>query len=374
MQVPEHEIDVQGNQVNLLLVQWKGTLADKENSKLYCINSKGHEVYKGPTGLNYQADHFYHSAFARSNAFDRIVPDVINDLTNEEEEKQTELFSDTDQQDFMKKLKHDSRVLLEQLRRPYIAERSDQLIDEWLSKPDYPKPEEYGADPTQYRDIVKQTLIIAPTLYVGVSDEHRKVTLSLMASLLGSNESNLILTILNQVYELSSEERETLRDILGRTTLKNILSTIKEIDGRLQLIEDLDSIIYDSKYFRETKEVIHLQQILNTETWIFGEEFRLVIDTEGTIKTAIKKWAKDILGIDLEPDTTSRKELDMLLAKKIESQDRVVNLVVELKRPSVTLGKKELDQIKTYRDKLMEEPACNGFKHRVAIRTGWARL
>jgi len=64
----------------------------------------------------------------------------------------------------------------------------------------------------------------------------------------------------------------------------------------------------------------------------------------------------------------------MLLAKKIESQDRVVNLVVELKRPSVTLGKKELDQIKTYRDKLMEEPACNGFKHRVAIRTGWARL
>ncbi len=358
-------LEVEGVTFDLKLVQWKKSLVDNENSKLYFSSASGEEVCKFGTGLNFKADHFYHSAYATSIKLKDYTPLNIgeSDDTDDTDEPggQESLFEDDPIQPLLKEARKRIREELEVFRKPYILAHSDELVDEWLKHDKYPKPEQFGVDPDQYRDLVKQTLVIAPELYVRSSDDQRRVVLSLLASLMSTSESSLIVTILNQVYDLSSEERETLRDILGRTTLKNILSTIKEIEQRLQTIEDLDQIINDPKYYRETKEVIHLQQILNKETWIFGEEYRLIIDTEGSIRTAIKKWAKEMLDIeDFDPESHDRKELDLFLAKKIETEKKITNLVIELKRPSVKLGSAELNQIKNYRDKLLSEPACKG--------------
>ena len=149
--------------------------------------------------------------------------------------------------------------------------------------------------------------------------------------------------------------------MLERTTLEYILETVKEIEQRLTVIDDLDRLVHDDNLFKKTLEVRHLQQIINQDFWVFGEEYRLVIDTEGSIKKAVEKWAKDILKIeDYDPEADSKKEVDLLLSKKIEYSDRVVNIVVELKRPSVKLGEKEVGQLRNYRKELFKDPVCTG--------------
>jgi len=352
-------VSIADTEVKVNLIKWNRPLANKEHSKLYFINSNGEEVFKCPTGLNYKADTFFHSAYVSSELFDDFDPNV--EILETDDDAQIHFLTDNEKSKIVREVKEKVRKLLEEFRRPHIEKSSEKLINEWIKDKQYPEPEAFGADPNQYKELVKETFAVAPSLFLGISDDHRKIILNLLASLLGTAEKDLILTILNQVYDLSDEQKIELSDILKRTTLKNILNTIKEIDSRLQIIEDLDHLVNDSEIYKDVKEVDHLQKILNEHFWVFGEEYRLVIETEGSIKKAIKKWAQNILEIeDFNPESTSRKELDLLLSKKIESDTRILNIVVELKRPSVTLGQKELDQIKKYRDELLSEPACNG--------------
>lgn len=113
-----------------------------------------------------------------------------------------------------------------------------------------------------------------------------------------------------------------------------------------------------------TLEVKHLQKILDNEFWVFGEQYRLVTTTEGQIKEAISRLAREDLGVvDYSVESNSKKELDLCLAKQIvtpqhDGMAKIHNIVVELKRPSVKIGKNELDQILTYKDHLLSEPIC----------------
>jgi hypothetical protein len=344
--------------VSVRLVRWERSLADKENSKLYFIDSKGSEVFKCPTGLNHKSDTFFHSAYVRSKLFDDYSPSKEDMLDSSS--GQTSILGDK-QSKLVNGVRLHIRQSLEAFRKPHIKARSLEIIDEWAKDKILPDVEKYGIAPEQYREVVQSTFIIAPDLYLGVPNEQRKVILNLIASLLGTSDRNLIVMILDQVYKLNDEQKEALEELLSRTTLENILGTLKEIDLRLQVIEDLDRLVNDGDIFKSVKEVEHLQAIINNEFWVFGEEFRLVINTEGSIRKAIRKWAKDILEIeDFDPETHSRKELDLLISKKVESEARIVNIVVELKRPSVKLGEKELSQIRNYRKKILAEPACSG--------------
>lgn len=352
-------IKVNNKDIPLKMIRWKSTLADKENSKLYYIDSEGNEVFKKPTGLNNKADIFYHSAYVKSKDFDGFVP--VEADSRDEEDIQSRLL-DGEQSKLINDTKEETYQKLIDFRQPHIESSSDELIEEWRKNEQYPDVTQYGVDPEQYHDLIKQTFISSPGMYLGVSHEHRKLILNLLASLLGSSDRDLILIILNQVYDLDDTEKKTLQEILERTSLKNILSTVKELEHRLQVIDDLDKLLHDPDFFKDTLEVEHLQKIVNDSFWIFGDEFQLVMDTEGSIRTAIKKWAKEILSIDdFVPESSSRKELDLLISKKIEyGNGKILNIVVELKRPSIKLSDKEYSQISNYRDQLLKEPACNG--------------
>lgn len=352
-------LDMEDTKVDYRLIQWNTKLADKENSKVYFIDSNGNEVFKTPSGLNNKSDIFYHSAYVNSSEFANYSPSAED--TSDEPTKQASIFESTDQAKLIRKVRSEIREVLEGFRQPHIEAKSEEIIKGWTEESIIPDVRQYGIDTEKYEKLVQETFVIAPNLYLGVSDDHKRIIFNLLASLMGTEDRGLILKVLEQVYSLSSEQKEALSQLLERTTLECILDTVKEIEQRLKVIDDLDQLIHDNDLFKKTLEVKHLQQIINQEFWVFGEEYRLVIDTEGSIKNAVKKWAKDILEIeDYDPETTSKKEMDLLLSKKIEYGDRVVSIVVELKRPSVKLGEKEVGQLRNYRKELFKDPACTG--------------
>ena len=74
-----------------------------------------------------------------------------------------------------------------------------------------------------------------------------------------------ITEVLEQLQELTEDEKKDLLNILNRSSLSNVVKTIKEIDHRLDVLNKLKFLIDEKE--KETLEVKHLQKI-----WIASEE------------------------------------------------------------------------------------------------------
>ena len=134
----------------------------------------------------------------------------------------------------------------------------EELKEEKLM-PDLP---EFGIyDEESYYDLLKTIYIITPSLFVGKDKNEKKFICTTFAGLLSTQDGILIKKIIEQLQELSNDEKEDLLEILKRTTLSNIIKTIKEIDHRLDVIDKLKILI--SEHEKKTLEVKHLQKILD---------------------------------------------------------------------------------------------------------------
>ena len=300
---------------------------------------------------------FYHAAYVKSDEFNGYTPSI-------EEENEQQVLLDSDQKKLVGAVKKEIRKALEEFREPYIEKISEALVDKLKEEKVMPSPELLHVSEEHFSELVRQTYVIAPEIYSGMSIDNKKMILGLLASLMGTNESGIILKMIDDVYKLSNTQRAKLEDLLKRTSLGNIIDTIQEIDYRLQTLDDLENLVYDTDKYKNTLEVKHLQKILDKDFWVFGEEYRLVSSTEGAIRKTINKFANEILEIkDYNTESDSKKEVDLFLSKKIlrhnpNGMSEVHNIIVELKRPSVKLGKQELDQISEYKRKILEDPVC----------------
>lgn len=300
---------------------------------------------------------FYHAAYVKSDEFNGYTPSI-------EEENEQQVLLDSDQKKLVGAVKKEIRKALEEFREPYIEKISEALVDKLKEEKVMPSPELLHVSEEHFSELVRQTYVIAPEIYSGMSIDNKKMILGLLASLMGTNESGIILKMIDDVYKLSNTQRAKLEDLLKRTSLGNIIDTIQEIDYRLQTLDDLENLVYDTDKYKNTLEVKHLQKILDKDFWVFGEEYRLVSSTEGAIRKTINKFANEILEIKgYNTESDSKKEVDLFLSKKIlrhnpNGMSEVHNIIVELKRPSVKLGKQELDQISEYKRKILEDPVC----------------
>lgn len=351
-------LDIEGKKYTARLVRWNESLLNKENSKLYFTDGKNHEIIKFPSGMNNKRDVFYHSAYIAVPELEGYSISLSDSMDIADDSKQI-AFLDSEQNKLLRTLRALVKDELEKMRHPHVKAKSEDFINEWRKKKLIPDATQYGIDPDLYDKFIKKTFVIVPSLYLGVDDEHLKMILNLFATLLGSDRKDLTLKLLGQFHEMTDSEKDDLARLLKKTTVSRMVSTIKEVDQRLEVIDALDRLVHDPDIFKNTLEVRDLQQIINNEFWVFGEEYRLVVDTEGSIRNAVKKFAKDILGIeDYSPEADSKKEMDLLISKKEEYSGKIKNIVVELKRPSVKLTEKELSQIKNYRKQLLKDPAC----------------
>jgi hypothetical protein len=338
-------------QANLVL--WHEKPAEWSN--FYFIDEQNNEIFRRATGMNKKKDNFWHSAYIKSDFF-------VDGILEEDDPIEDQL--DLGEKEKRRVKKGVVKVLKEkltELRKPYLTEQSEHLISELKSESAIPSLDEFGIyDNQAYEDLLKTVYTISPSLFVGKDKKEKRFICATFAGLLSIQDNNLIQIILQQLQDLTEDEKKYLTDVLQRTSLSSIVRTIKEVDHRLQIIDNLEKLLFD--YKKQTLEVKHLQKVLNENFWIFGEQFRLFSNTEGSLKKVLYDYAKNILKID-NPDiiTDSRKEVDLFLVKtEPQSESHQRNIIVELKRPSSILGKKEYDQIEEYSIKIMKESICNG--------------
>ncbi len=354
--LPKELFEKINDELSIDIILWKNK--PEEWSNLYFIDPKsGSEIFVKSSGMNKKGDDFWHSVFIKSEIFSTIKS---SDIDTDYQSNQLKLYCGDNKDIGVEIIKFIVKKLIE-LRKPYLFAKSNEFISDLKRSKKMPNLKEFGiCDEENFDDLLKTIYTISPSVFVGRNEKEVKFFCATFAGLLSTNNDELIKIILEQLQDLSDQEVIDLKEILKRTKLSNIVNTVKEINGRLDTLTLTSKLLF--QYEKETLEVENLQKVLNDNFWIFGEQFRLFANTEGALSKTLRKYAMEILKID-NPDvnTVSRKELDIFLTKTDHSGiDLQENIIIEIKRPSIKIGKKQYLQIEEYATIIKKESICNG--------------
>ncbi|MFC7718804.1 ATP-binding protein [Nonomuraea recticatena] len=241
-----------------------------------------------------------------------------------------------------------------------------QLKDEGI----YP----YGADnPSPTQEVERRTFDVVVTVARNALPQRgtaRRLSVNLIRSALERGPGDLQ-KILNSVLSLNDEDRGNLARLLDRTELSDVIGAAATVANRLDFIGGLRKIFASDQLREELKEVDELHPMISQNLWLFGEEWTLARPEVGL--TGVLRAHLGLLGEDAALETqlnTVRREdgrsgrVDIVLFRGIGDERSTERLVIELKRPSVIVGRKELDQVKSYARAIIDNPQYRGTKTR----------
>jgi hypothetical protein len=252
----------------------------------------------------------------------------------------------------------EARRKIKELFRERASERAKIVVEDWKAKNLYPYEGEAGTQieraERQIFDIVAVTVQEANADFSEIPRPQMALHLRMLRHAIERSPTELQ-RILDEVLRLPRRKQKELAVLLDETDLSAIISAATMIADRLKFLQGLRIILFDHEAKGRLKERSQLHKILETNTWIFGEEFNLwASDRE---LTTVLKIHKEKLDPDLIIDepvkllTRNRGIVDLMLSRsqKRHRADEYERLVIELKAPKVKLTSKELTKSRTMR-------------------------
>lgn len=333
--------------------QWAGNL--NEYSKYYFVGSDNEKRHKENTSFNNKGDNFFHSVIIKSSYFDNF------DFNVDEDAKQMSfgaLKAPTKRDKQYKFLKEKLNELLRDKRSPYLATSASQLIEDLENEKAIPMYDDNSPLETFKKSMLVETLkqlyVLEPKLFSNLNSEQKLTFTRFINLALESGGREHLFKIVDEVINLTADERVRLADILEDIRLDKIIKTVGMLDDRKKTIDDLRQIVYSKEL--EANEG-HLQAIIEANTWIFGEEYNVTAAEDMGFDAALKKYRQQIEDKDtdkakIDHDDRNRQMDVFITRKRVVSVDRddpkIENIIIELKSPDVKLGKKELSQVEDY--------------------------
>ncbi len=192
--------------------------------------------------------------------------------------------------------------------------------------------------------------------------QHRKMTVRLLQVALQERPESLDV-ILTEALSLTEVERDELAELLRFSSLGSIVGAAAEVTRRLDLLGTLRHVVYSPEVSDDMREVDQLHPLVKANVWLFGEPWRLSASEVG-LTNVLRAVVPDDVALEAELVRTGgavllpdgkRGRVDLLLQRTlVEPDDRQARLVIELKRPSVSLGADELAQVRRYAHALSE--------------------
>lgn len=181
----------------------------------------------------------------------------------------------------------------------------------------------------------------------------KKLTYRLMREAINTNPSS-IKTILTEVFNLTTEQQNELAELLTHTHLPEIIDVAKTVSDRLTFIRVLEEMVYNDSVGKTIKERTQFHRLLLKELWVFGEKYALGTSDQSLknlLKAHIRKLGREELIPEIPPEAVedlTRIPDICLFEQYCRGYESYEHLVIELKRPTLTLTLKELDQIRDY--------------------------
>lgn len=275
------------------------------------------------------------------------------------------------------------RASREAIRQHFETRRQDrrrQQVSKWKKDQVYPFE---GAPKTQ-ADRAERLLFdaVAGTVSAQISSRRQdaKLTLALLRDALRHDPGKLT-TIVREVVALNDDDRDTLTRLLGETTLPAIIRTADMVAGRHKFLQGLEHLLFHPDDSDKVGERDHLHRLLERELWIFGERYHLMSSERGLtemLRTHLKLEELPIGPIQSVKRWDQRTgRTDLHLAAKSNEFGLIHHLVVELKAPGITLGRRELDQVEDYANVVLDNAAFASDRATwdfVLVGTDWSEV
>jgi len=363
----DKQITIDDQNFSVYFIKWVNAI--KSKYFFYFLDTLSQEKYKKHTRFNNNALEFHHSVYIESDYFNDFIQ--LNDKSTLEgqlilsEDKTRNQRSET-----FKKLLKALNDFVEAKQKKFVKKDADRLVDKIEAAGGFPKFDDTALGLKQKEDlvsVVKEIYCVEPRIFKGLKKkEPQKSMLGFLNLLLFTDERENIVRIIEEITQLTPQERGDLVAVLQYTKLTNVIRTTKLITDRLRVIEMLKLLIYDNRKFSNERD--HIQKVIAENYWLFGEEFHLV--------TADKNFEQSLSEylyiIDEDTDKSKysiknqgrlrRPDIFMCQKRKVDNLDGSQleqNIIVELKAPLVVLGKKVYRQIEDYMDLIIKEPKFN---------------
>lgn len=367
--VPSHELtqrklSIDGYDFDLSVVRWDQK-PGSEKSYVYLLNSLGKTVDKKLSTFNHKGD-FHTSIYVTSewvNAFEPNGGDLASpDATGFESET-------------WRKVARELNKITSSVYEDFLRKQFEREIDGYISDGVFPT---YAGLPEDYKNwrfentksILRAIYTADPTALKSLKKNQKKIIVRLLDKLSISNENDAIFEVLNSVLELDDVSTKLFAKQLKSVSLQSIVSAIEVLRRRHEVAEKLRTLMND--HYLETLETPDLQGIIEANTWLFGSSYETLGAEEDTFTKIAKSLRDAVKGIDDitlddldadEPTTIegASKQPDLFLARKVSHHDSMSRkiyrcIVVEIKRPSLALNYKHLQQLDGYAQLIKKHP------------------
>lgn len=356
-------VTIEGYRFEINLVVWQESISEK----FCCYYFDGKNVLKGnrTTTFNRNTINFNHSVFVKSEFFN----DKEN-VTGDYDDTQINMFESSDEKKILRKLHNEIQKLIEKKISVYLSDKAEEVVEAMITErktfPEFPDDAYGQMRKNDLKRVTKEIFKLEPLIFHKLKQIQEKSLLGFLNLLLSSEERENVLTIIEQVVELSPQQRTDFSMILKKTSLENIIDTIKFIEERYKVIELLKSIVYDLTKFANERD--HVQKIIERHFWLFGEQYNLA-SADQRMQKALEQYRNILYGEEdvtakLNSDAENERRMDIFLCntRNVETTFETTleeNIVVELKAPRVLLTKKVLRQVEDYMDYVRRQPQFN---------------
>jgi len=348
-------------------IRWSKKIGDKYF--YYFLNSNQLEVSRKHTSFNNKAIEFHHSLYVESEYFDEFKSTEVNVPTLG--------FFHNQADDTFKALSAHLNLFLKEKEKHFIKEnKADELIKKYKKEGVFPNFKSNAYEKLRSQDlenVVKEIYCVEPKIFLKLNKEQSKTLVGFLNLLLDSEERENILAILESVTKLDEEEREVLVKTLKNTELKHIVSLVRFLENRFKVINSLKVLVFELEQYTNERE--HIQKIVESNYWLFGEQYHLVSADEN-FEILLHNYLHFVESEDKKPNISTLNKKNKLKRPDIficqqnfypdpQTKSDVIeeNIIVELKRPSVVIGMAQFRQIENYMRFIVEEAQFNS-QHR----------
>lgn len=364
--VPRHEetqeeIEVDDVVFHVQLIRWEQR-PTSEKSYLYLLNSSGAPVFRVLSSLN-QKPNFFTSICVTSAWADTFS-------------QEKELFNPgahTPSSATWRKFNTQLDRLNQAVYNEFLRRRAEEVVQGYELDGYFPSYSGLDAAEKEWRhqhvrEMVQNIYIADPRVFHKANKKQVKLIIRLLDRLAVSNENDALFEVLNGALDLDAKSMQSLANQLRRSSFENIVASIEILQRRATAVQQLRYIM--NEHYREVLETPDLQKIIESNTWLFGPRYETIGAEEDTFTKVAQRLRNEVMSqseLDREDVTTddelegARRQSDLFLARKFPTLDssgqRIYRcIVVEIKRPGISLNKKHLRQLEDYADIIKRYP------------------
>lgn len=347
----------EGYEFDIVFCRWEKKL-HQEYSKYYYLNSNGMEVYKENTTLNNKGDDFFHSVYISSTLFDNFSFSKSNG------QLRLEVVGKNREDEAFKYIKREIDKYIREKRNPFIRVSTKKFLDKLEDKEAYP---EYNLNNPvdKYKkecldELLSTVYYIEPRLLGGLDNKQIKVVVRMFDILMENGEIDSFVEIMENVIDMTAEERDELADTLNYTSLSRVNKTVQLLKDRAKSVANLKKLVFNEDI--DAGEINAIQPFIENNYWLLGEKYHLVSAEEPSFEEALRRFTFLLTGerrkkgtVKIDSDN-AKKQMDIFAVRQMPDGDIKRCIVVELKHPKLNLSMKELNQVKKYMATIIEEP------------------